>query len=79
MLRDRATPSRQPPCDPIACIACQMHLQPCTKPEAFVGGMLFVLEHTKEAVLKQLCRYHQHFMLAGYVHTRDMVAKEDRR
>lgn len=62
-----------------ACVACETEISSCTKAEAFVGGMLFVLQHTKEAVLRQLCDYHQRFMVAGYVHTRDVVAEEDKR
>ena len=60
-----------------ACVACETEISPCTRAEAFVGGMLFVLQHNKEAVLRQLCEYHKRFMVAGYVHTRDVVAEEE--
>ena len=82
--RRRTPPSqalavRPPATHRVVCVACETALHGCTHAEAFVGGMLFVLEHNQEAVLRQLCDYHKRFMVAGYVHTRDVVAEEDRR
>ena len=78
VIRNKRAPE-QAPTNFADCVACQMEIRPCTRAEAFVGGMLFVLQFNKEAVLRQLCAYHKRFMVAGYVHTRDVVAEEDKR